>query len=109
MRDRVRSRNEQSWWEWQGDLEYGVSCGEWHEHLDKGQYGDSPGRLKADSGVIGRLCMWAAGKEDMQYVQGSFMISRVRNKEPKKPYFWAFLTPTDEAVWPGRYVLLNVY
>lgn len=89
-----------------GDLEYGVSYGEWHKHLDKG---DSPSGLKADSGVIGRLCMWGAGKEGLQYIQGSFMTSSVRDKGPEKLYFQAFLTPTDEAVWPGRCVLLNVY
>ena len=58
---------------------------------------------------MGRLCLLGAGKEDIQYIQGSFMTSGVRDKEPEKPYLRGFLTPVDEGVWPGRCVLLNVY
>ena len=90
VRDRVcvRSRNEQSLWERRGELEYGVSYGEWHKHLDKG---DSLSRLKADSGVIGRLCMWGAGKKDLQYIQGSFMTSSVRDKWTRETLFPSLL------------------
>lgn len=47
---------------------------------------------------MGRLCLLGEGKEDIRHIQGSFMTSGVRDKEPEKPYLRGFWTPIDESV-----------